>query len=390
MRSKLGRMVALVAALTTALPNISKVALATDISSDIPPAVYWLDGDYEIAKYMGNGVVYAGKQYRLTAKNGLKGTHVTIINLNSEIIFPTDEAPWLAEYFFGDYILTRQADKFGLLDRFGNIAVPAIYNTEKEAWEQVNIDSTLGTDPSYSPEPNIVYIEAPDSSETGLLYGFEDDKGNLLVDYQFDDAMPFSGHNYTRVNKEGRCGLLKNPLMAEVTSDWAKKEVAAAATMGLIPSRCAGYYTFEITRSQMAALLVQYCELVQGHELLLPTEHPFTDTSDTYIEKAYAEGIVQGLGDGIFAPDKVVTREQLATMLYRTITKINPGWADTVLVPDGYEDFDTISDWAKEAVSALIGKKVINGVSATRISPKSYCSTEQAIALVYRLVAASK
>ena len=96
------------------------------------------------------------------------------------------------------------------------------------------------------------------------------------------------------------------------------------------------------------------------------------------------------MGDGIFAPDKVVTREQLATMLYRTITKINPGWADTVLVPDGYEDFDTISDWAKEAVSALIGKKVINGVSATRISPKSYCSTEQAIALVYRLVAASK
>lgn len=75
----------------------------------------------------------------------------------------------------------------------------------------------------------------------------------------------------------------------------------------------------------MAALLVRYTERTLGEELPLPAERPFTDTQDGYIEKAYAAGIVQGAGEGIFNPDKVVTREQLATMLYRTMVLVDPG-----------------------------------------------------------------
>lgn len=372
--------VAFLLALLAVLPSLlSGNAYAAETTPDSPPTVVWLDGDYDVATYLGCGMVRAGKTYIIPGRGMMRGSHNTIINLNSEIIFPIDTAPLLGEHFYMGYILAyRHSTEYGLLDQFGNIAVPMEFESVEEAWAQVGLLP-----------PQFPYIYAPKAvmDDDSQLYGFQSEDGALLVDYQYDDAMTFTGRIYTRVNQDGRCGLLKNPEMKDTISDWAMEEVNAALEAGLVPSRCAGYYTFEITRSQMAALLVQYSELVSGEVLPLPTEHPFTDTQDAFIEKAYNAGIVQGTGDGLFAPDKVVTREQLFTMLYRTIIKMNPEWGNDISDPVEYDDFDQVSDWAKEAVSALHARGILSGVSvsATQISPKSYCTTEQAIALVYRL-----
>ena len=392
MKTKFQRLILLAAAFIIALFNFSEVALAEDVSSDPPPTIFWLDKAYNTATYLGNGVVQAGKAWLSSGKNPMVYETYTLINLNGEIIFPTDEFPRLEGRFYGDYILTyilskTWKSKFGLLDRFGNLVVPTIYDTEQEAWAQVGIDYADVTKPVDNiPEPEVI-VESVGSVEQ--LYGYADESGNVLVECQFAYAAPFYQASYTWVNKDSRfdgtCGLLKNPLKKDVISDWFTDEIADADACGLIPSRCAGYYTFEITRSQAAALLVRYLELVTGGDLSLPAEHPFTDTSDAYIEKAYAAGIVQGMAEGIFAPDKAVTREQFATMLYRMLVKQNPDWEETVPEPTKFEDFDTASDWAKQALAVLADKKVTNGISDTKLAPKYYCSTEEAIALVYRL-----
>ena len=391
MKTKFQRFILLAAAFIIALFNFSEVALAEDASSDPPPTIYWLDVPCTGASYMGNGVVWISNTYRVPGLKEVYATEVGMCNLNSEIIFPIGEKPWTEENFFGDYLLIRQNSKCGLLDRFGNIAVPVVYDTEKEAWAQVGIDSAAVTSPRtdfpalwyYSVDSSIYnvsgyYKTSSIDPELGV-------QKSLVLECDFDEAMPFDNDIYTRITKDGRNGLLKHPLMRDVISDWFTDEIADADACGLIPSRCAGYYTFEITRSQAAALLVRYLELVKGSELPLPAEHPFTDTSDAYIEKAYAAGIVQGMAEGIFAPDKVVTREQFATMLYRMLVKQNPDWEETVPEPTKFKDFDTASDWAKQALAVLADKKVMNGISDTKLAPKYYCSTEEAIALVYRL-----
>ena len=391
MKTKFQRLIFLAAAFIIALFNFSEVALAEDASSDPPPTIYWLDVPCTGASYMGNGVVGISNTYRVPGLKAVYATEVGMCNLNSEIIFPIGEKPWTEENFFGDYLLIRQNSKCGLLDRFGNIAVPVVYDTEKEAWAQVGIDSVAVTSPR-TDFPTLWYYSVDSSIYNVSGYyktsSIDPELGvqkSLVLECDFDEAMPFDNDIYTRITKDGRNGLLKHPLMKDIISDWFTDEITDADACGLIPSRCAGYYTFEITRSQAAALLVRYLELVTGSDLSLPAEHPFTDTSDAYIEKAYAAGIVQGMAEGIFAPDKVVTREQFATMLYRMLVKQNPDWEEAVPEPTKFKDFDTASDWAKQALAVLADKKVMNGISDTKLAPKYYCSTEEAIALVYRL-----
>ena len=145
MKTKFQRLILLAAAFIIALFNFSEVALAEDTSSDPPPTIYWLDKAYNTATYLGNGVVQAGKAWLSSGKNPMVYETYTLINLNGEIIFPTDEFPRLEGRFYGDYILTYIISKtwdtkFGLLDRFGNLVVPTIYDTEQEAWAQVGID----------------------------------------------------------------------------------------------------------------------------------------------------------------------------------------------------------------------------------------------------------
>jgi len=93
------------------------------------------------------------------------------------------------------------------------------------------------------------------------------------------------------------------------------------------------------------------------------------------------------MSDGVFAPDRVITREELAAAMYRMIVKMNPDFIGNN-TQDGFEsyaDSDEVSDWAKDAISVLIDKGIIKGLTPTKIYPKAYCTTEQAIAMLYRL-----
>ena len=86
----------------------------------------------------------------------------------------------------------------------------------------------------------------------------------------------------------------------------------------------------------------------------------FTDlTEDWYANAvAWAErtGMVNGIGDGKFAPDRAVTREELVTMVWRLAGK--PAAKGDVTA---YPDHAAISEYAKTAFAWAIGKGIING-----------------------------
>ena len=74
------------------------------------------------------------------------------------------------------------------------------------------------------------------------------------------------------------------------------------------------------------------------------------------VQWAGEQGIVNGVGDGKFAPQADVTREQLAMMLYNA-----QGKPETDGSLSGFEDTNTISDWAVNAVKWAVSEKIING-----------------------------
>lgn len=174
-----------------------------------------------------------------------------------------------------------------------------------------------------------------------------------------------------------------------VPSSWAKAEVEAADKAGLIPDLTGdpGWQDAS-TRLQFCQLAVQLAETALGETLPAAPANTFTDCSDLAVRKAYAAGIVNGMTETTFSPNGTLTREQLATMLWRAVNYIQTQSGDQTLTGGGsltgYTDAGSVSSYAKEAVSALNKNGIMKGTSNTALSPKGSCTVEQSVLLSYR------
>ena len=99
----------------------------------------------------------------------------------------------------------------------------------------------------------------------------------------------------------------------------------------------------------------------------------FTDlTADWYMDAvqwAVGNGVTNGVSATSFAPNAPVTREQLATFLYRFAEFMG---YDTTKKSDlsGYADSGSISDFAKDAMAWANAMDIITGESDTTLNPK--------------------
>lgn len=177
--------------------------------------------------------------------------------------------------------------------------------------------------------------------------------------------------------------------LIESASAWAQPEVEKAKEAGLLTPNTGLFFRNDITRSQFAELVVNMVEKVTGNEIASSDASTFTDTKDINILKAYNVGIVNGGSDTEFAPDNLITREQIASMIYRAITYIEKEQNTEYTVKDenvdGYTDKGDVSSYALQGVGILANNNIMTGTSATTLSPKSSATIEQSILLIYRL-----
>lgn len=184
--------------------------------------------------------------------------------------------------------------------------------------------------------------------------------------------------------------LDENPLVEKPSenptsgaSDWAVNEVSSAIKNDLVPLELQQNYKTNITRKEFASLVMTLYDKLNGKRIVIEPG-VFSDTNDADILKAYAAGIVNGVGNGRFAPDNLITREQISVMFDNLLKalNINPEVENEYLV---FSDEAEISSWAKEAVQTLCKLNIMNGVGNNRINPKGNATIEQAIILSQKL-----
>lgn len=78
------------------------------------------------------------------------------------------------------------------------------------------------------------------------------------------------------------------------------------------------------------------------------------------IRWATQQGIVNGYEDGTFRPDQLVSRQELATILYRTAKVLGRDLSGGVSL-EKFPDGDQVGSWATDAVSWACGKGYVNG-----------------------------
>ena len=104
------------------------------------------------------------------------------------------------------------------------------------------------------------------------------------------------------------------------------------------------------------------------------------------VDWASGNGIVSGYGGneaGTFGPDNGVTREQLATILYRYSEKKG---VDMSVRGDmsGFVDRDAISAYAKEAVAWAVGMGLVSGTGEGHITPAGSATRAQVATILMR------
>ena len=115
----------------------------------------------------------------------------------------------------------------------------------------------------------------------------------------------------------------------------------------------AGNNSSAITRAEFAALAVAFYESKNGE---ITGRVQFADTNNINAQKLAYLGVVNGVGNNMFAPDEILTRQQAAVILVRLSEAIGK------TLPEGsadFADFDKISPWAKSAVGRVVSANII-------------------------------
>lgn len=194
----------------------------------------------------------------------------------------------------------------------------------------------------------------------------------------------------------------ENLLITDNASDWAKPEIDKAAACNLMVYDLSENYTRPITRLEFCTLLrrlvvtefrpnadsrfdvaLVMSEILAEKGIFSAETDKFSDCSYTEVNTLAAAGIVSGMGDGTFAPDAYLTREQAASILYRTAEFLGN---KTLLTADlSYGDTDEISEWARSCVAGVTAMGVMSGIYEDSFAPQWPYTVEQAIATVLRL-----
>ncbi len=112
-------------------------------------------------------------------------------------------------------------------------------------------------------------------------------------------------------------------------------------------------------------------------------EYDDVKVGDWYCEAvrwADSAGVVTGYGNGKFGPNDPVTREQMATMLWRYAGSPNVDGSLTAFV-----DGEQTREWARSAVTWTVEQGLIVGVGDHRLDPRGQTTRAQTSTILMRV-----
>lgn len=158
---------------------------------------------------------------------------------------------------------------------------------------------------------------------------------------------------------------------ADTQGHWAADAIDFVSSRELLSGTAPDTFSpdAEMTRAMLVTALARYSDV---------------DTAGgaTWYEKGAAWAVANGLSDGTRLNDSI-TREQLATILYRyAVLNGKAGGAGGSL--NAYTDADRVSSWAVEAMSWAVDMGLIKGTSSTSLDPQGSATRAQVAAIFMR------
>jgi len=157
----------------------------------------------------------------------------------------------------------------------------------------------------------------------------------------------------------------------DIEGHWMKTHLDYLIDHNIMVAEDGNYFpNRNITRAEFASFIVRALKL-EG-----TAPHVFSDVPPSYvyahdIALANKEGIIVGYGDGTFAPNKEISRQQMAKLLNIVADRLN---TKTVKEAPRFQDVQDIYPEYREAVAKIASYGLINGVE---INGKNYFQPTQ-------------
>lgn len=146
---------------------------------------------------------------------------------------------------------------------------------------------------------------------------------------------------------------------SDIQSHWAKTAIATICEKGLMQgsSETAFLPDAPITRGMVVTVLGRLAQAPTTGRCSFQ-DVPASAYYAPYVAWANEKGIVKGFGNGCFAPEEAVTRQELAVILagYAASCQIELPEGDIV-----FPDAESISPWAQKSVNVMAARGIIQG-----------------------------
>lgn len=209
-----------------------------------------------------------------------------------------------------------------------------ILDSYKEVNPDVRIYMILPTyifsDTAYGERP----VANLENGAIPVLREISSEGGYTLIDmFTPSKELPEFFPDFLHPNKEG-CGMIARAVYEKIVRPAAKLDEVDANAL--------------LTRVQFIELLMQAFNYGESNMV-------FIDCKNPAVGAAYDIGIVIGVSDSAFEPDRNITRQEMSVFLKRVLDRAGYEFINARDI--SFIDLDSISDWAKEAAvkTVLLG-----------------------------------
>ena len=174
----------------------------------------------------------------------------------------------------------------------------------------------------------------------------------------------------------------------DIGTHWGKEAIDYVVGRGLLSGT--SKTTFAPDTAMTRGMLVTALGRLDGVDTKAYTTNSFTDVKTDsvfrpYIEWAYKKSIVQGIGNQQFAPDRAITREEIA-VIFANYAKATGYKLPVTREATAYADASSIGSVYQTAVTAMQQAGIMMGGTGNKFNPKASATRAEVSSMLHRYI----
>ncbi|MGO4109567.1 InlB B-repeat-containing protein [Paenibacillus sp. YAF4_2] len=178
----------------------------------------------------------------------------------------------------------------------------------------------------------------------------------------------------------------------DVNHHWAKSAVEDMGSRLIVGGAGEGlfYPNKAITRAEFAAIIVRALGLQLEKGIGSFSDVKTSAWYSAAVQTAYSHELINGYTDGSFHPNDSITREQAMKIIAKAmvLTGIPADLQESKVneLINGFSDKGSISVWAKSGIAACLQTGIVSGQSASILAPAAKITRAETAVLIQRLL----